>query len=83
VLQGGRNGGQPAYGDGCCGVTVTVMGYLFSQRLLKENECVCLAGFAGVLGERRFGQPLEGLQASDTSALCWVYTGMLGERGLG
>jgi hypothetical protein len=66
-----RNGGQPSYGDACCGESPTL------------NISVCLAGFAGVLGERRFCEPLEGLRASDTSALCWVCAGMLGERGLG
>jgi hypothetical protein len=55
-----RNGGQPPCGDCCCVESPTL------------NISVCLAGIAGVLGERRFCELLEGLQASDTSALCWV-----------
>ena len=72
MLQGGRNGGQPPCGDSCCGKSLTF------------DISVCLAGgLAGVLGERRFWEPLEGLLASDTSALRWVCAGMLGERELG
>ena len=41
------------------------------------------AGFVGVLGERRFSEPLEGLQAFDIRAISWVCAEMLSERGLG
>ena len=44
---------------------------------LKES-LVLTVDCAGMLDERRFGSQL----ASDTSALCWVCAGMLGERGL-
>jgi hypothetical protein len=62
--------GQPLYGDSLCGEYLTL------------NISICLAGFARVLGQKRFRSSVGVLRASDTNALCWVCAGIPGEKGL-